>query len=341
MTRAHSSVERRVAVAAVRDASRACRAVREALRPEQAAAKPDRSPVTVADLASQAIISLALADALPDDAVMGEEDDKLLTAPWDSPIAVAVLDRVTALRPEVEAERIAWALRRCADEGGPVGRHWELDPVDGTKGFLRGGQYAVALGLVEDGEVVLGVLGCPNLPFEPADPAGGTGCVFVAELGGGTWQLPLDDAGGGGEAGGRQVRVCDVIDAACATWVESLEPGHADQAAAAAIAEILGASHDPVRMDSQAKYAVVARGDASIYLRMQRGSYIENAWDHAAGSLIVAEAGGRVSDADGVALDFGTGRRLTRNRGIVAAPAAIHEQVIAAVARAMYRSSGA
>lgn len=39
-----------------------------------------------------------------------------------------------------------------------------LDPVDGTKGFLRNDQYAVALGLVQDGRVVLGVLGCPCLP---------------------------------------------------------------------------------------------------------------------------------------------------------------------------------
>jgi 3'(2'), 5'-bisphosphate nucleotidase len=75
----------------------------------------------------------------------------------------------------------------------------------------------------------------------------------------------------------------------------------------------------------------VARGDASIYLRIPRGGYRENVWDHAAGVLVVEEAGGRVCDVDGRPLDFTTGRRLTANRGIVAAPAAIHPQVVDAV----------
>jgi 3'(2'), 5'-bisphosphate nucleotidase len=41
---------------------------------------------------------------------------------------------------------------------------WTLDPIDGTKGFLLGGQYAVCLALIEDSDVKLGVMGCPNLP---------------------------------------------------------------------------------------------------------------------------------------------------------------------------------
>jgi 3'-phosphoadenosine 5'-phosphosulfate (PAPS) 3'-phosphatase len=41
---------------------------------------------------------------------------------------------------------------------------WTLDPIDGTKGFLRGWQYAVCLALLVDARVELGVIGCPNLP---------------------------------------------------------------------------------------------------------------------------------------------------------------------------------
>lgn len=52
--------------------------------------------------------------------------------------------------------------------GGAKGQHWVLDPVDGTLGFVRGDQYAVALALVDDGEVGLGVLGCPNFPMRTA-----------------------------------------------------------------------------------------------------------------------------------------------------------------------------
>jgi 3'(2'), 5'-bisphosphate nucleotidase len=42
-----------------------------------------------------------------------------------------------------------------------------LDPIDGTKGFLRGGQYAIHLALIVDVRLELGVIGCPNLPFNP------------------------------------------------------------------------------------------------------------------------------------------------------------------------------
>jgi 3'(2'), 5'-bisphosphate nucleotidase len=101
------------------------------------------------------------------------------------------------------------------------------------------------------------------------------------------------------------------------------------------VARILGITDEPLRMDSQAKYAVVARGDASLYLRLPNGDYRENVWDHAAGSLVASEAGGRVSDADGLPLDFTTGRKLTRNRGIVACAGPIHDAVLEAVRSAL------
>ena len=40
-------------------------------------------------------------------------------------------------------------------EGGPAGRHWVLDPIDGTRGFVGLRQYAVCLGMLQDGEVNL------------------------------------------------------------------------------------------------------------------------------------------------------------------------------------------
>ena len=64
---------------------------------------------------------------------------------------------------------------------------------------------------------------------------------------------------------------------------------------------------------------------------MPRGDYRENIWDHAAGLLIVEEAGGRVSDVEGKPFDLTTGRRMTRNRGAVVTAASIHDEVVAAV----------
>ena len=66
---------------------------------------------------------------------------------------------------------------------------WALDPIDGTKGFLRGGQYAVCLGLLVDGLVVVGVMGCPNLPVDFTGGASQEGAIFVAVRGEGAFQV--------------------------------------------------------------------------------------------------------------------------------------------------------
>jgi 3'(2'), 5'-bisphosphate nucleotidase len=84
--------------------------------------------------------------------------------------------KVTALVrtavPDATGRRHRPAALDAGRHDGAAERYWVMDPVDGTKGFLRGDQYAVALALVERGEVVLGVLGCPNLG--PADDPAAT-----------------------------------------------------------------------------------------------------------------------------------------------------------------------
>lgn len=85
-------------------------------------------------------------------------------------------------------------------------------------------------------------------------------------------------------------------------------------------------------MDSQCKYAAIARGDAGIYLRIPTNkSYEEKIWDHAGGSLLIEEAGGKICDINGKPLDFCQGRTLKENKGIVATNGEIHEQVMNAV----------
>lgn len=107
---------------------------------------------------------------------------------------------------------------------------------------------------------------------------------------------------------------------------ESVESGHSKQDLSAELLAELGASGTPARLDSQAKYLVVARGGADAYLRLPvKKDYREKIWDHAAGALLAAEAGARVCDVDGKPLDFGCGRELTRNRGVFAG----HPEVVA------------
>jgi 3'(2'), 5'-bisphosphate nucleotidase len=274
--------------------------------------------VTVADLGAQVLVSLALAEAFPTDPLVGEEDASQLAA---DPIRAALEARLAESRAGLDLAAITGALDRGGSAGGPTGRWWTLDPVDGTLGFLRGGQYAIALALVADGEVRLGVLGCPAL--ERAD--GTVGSLFVAERGVGTWELPLD-----GDDPPVRLEVASCTSAREGRYAESLEASHSAQDESARMSELLGITAPPLRLDSQTKYALVARGDASIYLRIPRGGYVECIWDHAAGSIVVEEAGGVVSDIDGAPLDWGRGRRLEGNRGIIAAPAAIHAEVVTA-----------
>jgi 3'(2'), 5'-bisphosphate nucleotidase len=376
---ARLDVERRFAIAAVVAASRLTRAVRRDFDPSLAAAKSDTSPVTVADLGAQALVSMALAETLPGDGLMGEEDFGPLAASPD--LADAVLARVREQRPAVSIGDLRLALDRCDNPGGPGRRWWALDPVDGTKGFLRNEQYAVALALIEDGEVVLAIMACPNLPLtgEPvavAEGAGsaaaatagvpgrgsagaaealpasadealpgsratgspepeGVGCLFIAERGTGAWMLPLGPSTT--LETGTRIRVAAPTSASGGRYAESVEAAHSDQSASLRIAEALAITTEPLRLDSQTKYAVVARGDASIYLRLPRGGYQENVWDHAAGSLIVTEAGGHVSDVQGRQLDFTTGTRMTANSGIVATAASIHAEVVGAVRSVLER----
>jgi len=318
------------AVDAVRAASRVCIAVQRKLVSADMLEKKDKSPVTVADFASQAIVCAKLAAALPATRVVGEEDSAELRDPAQAPLAAAVAERVAEELGAADlAQVFDWIDLGGADASG--GRYWTLDPIDGTKGFLRGEQYAVALGLIEDGEVVLGVLGCPNLSGE-----GGTGALFTAVEGRGAELLALDGSG----ASGTPVRVTQLSSPAEARFCESVESGHSNQGESARIAEQLGIHQEPYRIDSQCKYGAIARGDAQIYLRMPtRKDYREKIWDHAAGKLVVECAGGRVSDVEGNPLDFGQGRTLDSNRGVVATCGPIHDEVIEVVKRVRAESA--
>jgi 3'(2'), 5'-bisphosphate nucleotidase len=320
--------ELRAALAAVRAACRVCRAVQERMVDAGTLEKRDKSPVTVADFASQAIVCQILGRALPGDPIVAEETSDELRRAENAPLRDAVVEHVCSeLGARASAEEVlGWIDRGGAEARGR--RYWTLDPIDGTKGFLRREQYAVALGLIEDGEVVLGVLGCPHLP----NPDGSRGALFAATAGGPARAFPLWNAERGA---GLPVAVHRVRSAAEARFCESVESEHSNQEESARIASLLGIRSEPFRIDSQCKYAAVARGDASIYLRMPtREEYREKIWDHAAGKLLVEAAGGRVTDIDGRPLDFGRGPTLAGNRGIVATSGSIHDEVIGAVRRA-------
>lgn len=316
---------RRALVDAVRAASLVCRDVQADLRRHESVSKSDASPVTVADLASQALIVRALAATCPGIPVTGEEDASTIEGPERAELRAAVVARLRPAWPGVTESGLLDALGAAGHPGGASGRFFTVDPIDGTKGFLRGEQYAVALALVEDGRVIAGALGCPNL----AGPGGRAGIVVHAVHGDGAWVSAVDDANDAGD----RLHVSDVADAHRLRLCESAESGHSDHATTAKLRTRLGVAGEPVRMDSQAKYAALALAVGDLYLRVPTDeSRREWIWDHAAGVVAVEEAGGRVTDLAGAALDFSRGRRLERNRGICASNGRLHDAILAALA---------
>jgi len=299
----------------------------------------------VADFAAQAVILSDLARAFPSDRVCGEEESKLLRG--DAEEVAKLRAFVTslansALGPDEQLTEDAAleAIDRGNYKGGAKGRFWTVDPVDGTKGFLRGEQYAVCLALIDDGEVVLGVLGCPNLRHPASGDAQAAGCLLVGVVGNGAQVIALHESGSAAAfdaAAASAVRVDGVKDLAAARFTESVEEGHSSHSDAANIAAVLGITLPPVRLDSQCKYAVVARGEASIYLRLPtRPGYEEKIWDHAAGCVIVKEAGGAVTDVRGRPLDFSRGSTLALNSGVVASNGVLHHRVLDAVRAVLF-----
>ena len=188
----------------------------------------------------------------------------------------------------------------------------------------------IRLRMIRRGTVEMGVLGCPNLA--PSTDGGGcphahvpsSGSVYSAIRGGGArmqWtQPPLSDVNIGHPG---------LFPNHPARLAESVETSHTRKDVAAEIMRRAGPVGPPVTMDSQCKYALLARYDADVYLRLpSRKGYIERIWDHAAGSLIAQEAGCIVTDIHGRELDFSRGRGLELNAGILGAPPGIHARLV-------------
>ena len=239
------------------DAADAAREAGEAIievvrRGFEVESKLDRSPVTEADRAAELIILGALARAAPGIPVIAEE--------------------------EVAAGRIP----------AHGNTYFLVDPLDGTKEFIRGGDdYTVNIGLIVGGEPRLGVV------FAPA-----RGELHGGLVGHGAW-LEAD--------GGR--RVITVRERPAET-VAVASKSHFNQATADYLAAVGVGDH--LAAGSSLKFCVVAEGRADIYPRLSPTSE----WDTAAGHAVLLAAGGRVDGPDGAPLRYG--KRVFLNRGFVA-----------------------
>ncbi len=329
------------AIAAVRQAAIFCHQIRKEKR-IRSMTKADGSPVTNADLGSQALIVQKLREMYASDPVMAEE-----TADYsdflDAAFSGELMDDLQkAGGVFLSVNDIVESINRGLSESTEPGpswrdRYWVIDPIDGTKGYLKSGQYAIALGLIEKGQVTVAALACPEFSVPcMAD----TGLVLFAVRGGGAYTTPLFRA-----AAAEPLKVSNRSGTDLLKMCESLN--HSPTGTSAKVADALNVPDSQIdKMDSQAKYAAVACGVADIYLRLPTSStYREAIWDHAAGALIVEEAGGKVSNIYGKSLAWNDDRswqdnhRFPRPDGIVVTNAVIHDMVIEAI-RTVLQGSG-
>jgi HAL2 family 3'(2'),5'-bisphosphate nucleotidase len=307
-------------------------------------AKDDASPVTIADLAVQALILGELHSIFPQDRFVAEETSSSVR---DGRMEEAIRSWLAKYSTRGVDTRVRESIDLGADSGGNQGRVWVLDPVDGTKGFLRNQQFCIALALLVDGLAELGVLGCPNLSaIHEAERVtssyteggegekcltivnGSDGCVFFAASGTGAFMQSLADTETPSKP--QQIHVNANTDPSWAVMAESVERGHSSHSLTGRMIRILGI-RQRLGVDSQCKYGLLSRGEACVFLRFPRPGYVENIWDHAAGAVVLKEAGGKVTDAMGSELDFSRGRKLSNARGIVATNGHMHPAVLAAV----------
>jgi HAL2 family 3'(2'),5'-bisphosphate nucleotidase len=296
--------------------------------------KADTSPVTLADFASQAVITAVLSSELGSDLggceLSAEEDAEWLVARDGSHEIELVTEAARVALPGIGASDVVELLSKCESRTTTRSR-WLVDPLDGTKGFLRGGQYAVSIALIEGNQPVLGVLGCPALGLGEADidRADTEGSLYLAMRGRGVVARTCSTRDG---AMAQALPRIGALSSADPVIAASFEASHGNDRFVTRVAEAVRARRPLLRVDSAVKYALVARGDADAYLRIPAGpESVDYAWDHAAGALIASEAGASVTDLGGRPLGFGRGRCLDEP-GVVAARPELHARLVTLLA---------
>lgn len=319
--------EAEFAVNFLREASGLARIIQDKMV-DPALEKSDRSPVTVADIAVQALLGYHLSERIPGAALIAEESSSMLAGEGGRRLIAAAAGFISATVPGFREQGFRVFLDYGT--GNEKSDCWVLDPIDGTKGFLRKNQYAVALSYLHKGKVKLGGLACPRLaPESPSRfSSAATGSIYIAVKGHGAFWTDEQ------EPEWHRLRVSETKNPSRAVIMRSFESGHTNVSTIDMISRKLGTEAEALRVDSQVKYALLAMGKGDVYLRIPSAStpdYVEKIWDHAAGKLIVEEAGGKVTDISGSPLDFSRGRFLDQNRGVIATNGHLHAPVLEAL----------
>lgn len=237
---------------------------------EQKLGVDDRyEPVTEADRAASRIIVEGLRKAFPADAVLSEEE-------------------VDDLEDRLGSSRV-----------------WIVDPIDGTSGFVKkDGDFAVQIGLAENGKAVVGVV---RLPFHRR--------TYFASKDGGSF---VEDE----EFDARRLEVSDRAEFGTMTLAYSRN--HASKGISAILSKFQFANAVQ-RGSIGLKIGLIAQRDADVYIHLSPRTKL---WDTCGPQVILEEAGGKLSDLFGEPLRYDV-RDLQNYGGIVATNGSSHEAVIA------------
>lgn len=321
--------------------------------------KGDCSEVTKADLAVQALVTLYLQETRQRFHLCAEEDSSQLK---DKEMLLAVTNLVNEHFPfsvcndreSFTTEDIIAALDNADADTSKVNECWVMDPIDGTRGFVNYGQYAVALGKISDGGLEFAVVCSPNVPQGSFADL----CSYDAEYD--HYACPgynpeQKDAQLLAALRGHGCRETRFEFGSTGLMFEGMESVNVSQKTAlfdfkfcessnfpptsqAKTARLVSATDNPMyRLDSMAKYCLVATGEMEGYLRFS-GVGRQKIWDHV-GELLVIEAGGMVTDVNGKRLKMSVGKFMTENIQIVASNGKCH-QAILDVAEAVLKGEG-
>jgi len=233
--------------------------------------KAGGEPVSLADLESSALIVRRLAEAFPDDAILSEE----------------VPDEPSRL----EKSRV-----------------WMIDPIDGTRDFLRGEPgYVVMIGLCIEGQPKVGVVVQPT-----------TNNVWMGALGMGAWKESPD--------GKREPLHVSEISVAKDIRLVSSKSHRTEYYER--FRRALGITDEFALGSVGLKVALVSEGTRDLYVYPGSQTKI---WDSCGPEAILTAAGGKLTDSDGNALCY-TNLSLQNQRGLVASNGLVHSQALAAVA---------
>lgn len=354
--------ELEAAVDVVERACRICVDVKKSLYSSEGriVEKNDNTPVTVADFGVQALVSLELSKVFPSIPLVAEEDSDFVRSNnlVDSVVSV-VTDKASSNDKPLTNVDVLEAIDRGKNAivyGTRPATYWVLDPIDGTKGFLKGSEalYVVGLALVVEGDIVLGVMGCPN--WKEASSYNSTidvqgsesvptrsGILMVAHIGCGTWARQLSDLMGVSAKvpnGWTRCFVdgCHLVPKArfCISDSQTWESVPLS-AFFSATSDADGVSDKeilllPTCCGSLCKYLMVASGRASVFILRARAQTIIKAWDHAVGIICVHEAGGKVTDWKGSDIDLAGDqverRILFPSMGVLVTNGTIHNRIL-------------